>query len=288
MRTTFLLKPLLAALLSATTAAFPAEDDEVVVGARQVSPEEQSFEMTFDQWLFHIDGSEQAAMERLGTVVDLQLSELESVCQLGDEQKKRLRLAARGDMQRFLDESRVLRRKFDASKKDQEIFNEMSPEVELLMNKMIRGLTGAGSLFAKVVPTALTPDKAAQYEVVLRERRLARYRASIAATLHSLEDAVALKQDQREALTKLLLDLPAPLAPSQYDYYVILIRLSNFPPEKLQSILNQRQWEMLERHMDQYRRHKDAMVAAWTAGGILIPEDLLEPKAAAETPEVQP
>jgi len=281
-----LLTTLLGCLLA--TAGFAAEDDEVVVGPITPNSQEQfqRFGMpNFDQMLYQNDGNPTLAEQRMRTRVELQLAELDRVCQLSEAQKKKLQLAVRGDIRRFLSEAAVLRNKFDKLMKDQKandpnafnaVWQQMWQDMQPLQLRMARGLTSAPtSLLMKVVPQTLTTEQQRQYQAVASERERFRYEASIAVSLHQLEEVVALTETQREELTKLLLALPAPRRTGQYDIYVILIRLSAFPPEKLEPLFGADQWKSFSAHLAQYRNLRKS----WVEAGILDEEDFAQPAA---------
>ncbi len=138
------------------------------------------------------------------TQTNLRLTEIDRVCRLSEAQKQKLRLATRGDMQRFTDEVDQLRRKFDKVKNDQNAMGEIWQEIQPLQIKQANGLMGHDSLLMKVLPKTLTPQQAAAYDAVVDERRRFRYRASIATSLITLEGAVAAEarpaRDPHEAL----------------------------------------------------------------------------------------
>jgi hypothetical protein len=279
---------LLAACLGLSVAVgFAAEDDEIVVGPVPANLPQQRQNLhgiNFDQQVFQNQGDAKLGEQRLRTQVALQLSELTRVCQLSDEQKQKLELAARGDVQRFLDEVNVQRQWFNAVKHDQNAVNQMWQKIQPLQNKMARGLTGPGSLSVKVIPKTLTPEQTVRHDAVMGERRRFRYQSSIAVALHTIEATVALKQEQREALSGLLLALPAPQASGQYDHYLIMYRLAGLPPEKIQLLLDDRQWTALKQQFNQYRGMKEFLIQQ----GLLTREELAEPGVAPAQREAQP
>jgi hypothetical protein len=117
----FKLAPLLVVLFF--SAGFAAEDDEVVVGPITPNPQEQfqQFGMpNFDQMLFQNDGNPTLGEQRMRARTELQLAELDQVCQLNDAQKQKLQLAVRGDMQRFMSDVAALRQRYEKLMKDQQ------------------------------------------------------------------------------------------------------------------------------------------------------------------------
>ena len=273
------LHPKLLLVFALAASACLAADDDMVVDGPILPNDAQQQQMhfgvaDFDQWLFQPSGNARQAQQRMETQVKLQLAELDRIGELTAAQRQKLELAARGDLQRFLDEADALRRKFNAAvKKDPNAANEMWQLIQPLQARQARGLTGPGSLLAKVIPTTLTPEQSLKYEAVTGERRKFRYQASVAVALHQLESTVALKDAQRDALRKLLLELPAPKAFGQYDHYLIMYRLAMMPPDKIQPLLDARQWTAMKRQLDQQRGMREFLIQQ----GMLTREELAEP-----------
>lgn len=279
----------LTTVLLAGSAAIAAEDDEVVdgpIGRQPQEAEDLAFQIgNFDQQLFQNDGNRKRGEERIRIHADLQMAEIDRVCGLSDAQKQKLQLAARGDIQRFLNEAEVLRLKYDKLMREKnanapngvnEVWQQMWQDLSPLQTRMANGLTsGPTSLLMKVLSQTITPEQQRAYEVVAAERRRFRYEASIAVCLHQMEEAVALSNSQREELTKLLLEMPAPRTTGQYEMYVILIRLGAVPTEKLKPLFNDDQWKAFKGRVDQYRGVRDG----WIQAGILDAEDFPEPAA---------
>jgi hypothetical protein len=251
-----------AALCLGATLVLAAPDDEIVVIEPVAAAAQQHFfvDENFDQWIFPGAQNAAAGKARLQTQVRLKLSEIERVCQLKPEQKQRLELAAKGDLQRFFDQMELVRKKFDKVKHDQNAWGEIWPEVQPLQVKQAR-LTEADSLLVKMLPKTLSPEQAAKYEEVARERRLFRFRACVANSLVTLDNAVALKHDQREALSKLLLEeTQPPQTFGQYNHYLVMYRLATLPQQKIKPLLDDRQWQAMQQQFNQYRGMRQFLV----------------------------
>ncbi len=271
---------------AAAPAASAADDDEVVVGpiaAQDVQQIRHFAEADFDQLMFQNVGNSRIGEQQIRTRVQLQLAELDRLCELTEAQRQKLELAAKGDIERFLQEVDVLRRKFNALKGDQNAVNQMWQEISPLHMKQSRGLTGPDSLLMKSLGKTLTGDQATRYEEVTLERRRFRYQASIAIALHTIEASVALKEAQRESIKSVLLELPPPRAFGQYDHYLIMFRLAGLPPEKLQPHLDARQWAALKRQFTQYRGMGETLFAQ----GYLDREELGQAAGQAVRPEAE-
>jgi hypothetical protein len=209
----------------------------------------------------------------------LQLAEIDRVCKLSESQKQKLQLAARGDLQRLLSEAAIFRLKYDKLMKGQkgndpnafnEVWQQMHEELQPLQMRMMRGLTSdPKSLFMKVLPKTLTAEQQQAYDVVALERLRFRYEASVAASLHQLDDVVVINEEQRAALAKVLLAMPPPRLSGQYYTYVIWMRLGLAPQEKLEPLFEAAQWKTLKAHFDQFKNFRQA----WIDAGIIDAAD---------------
>lgn len=209
-------------------------------------------ESNFDQWIFQGSGTAAAGRARINSHLKLKLDELNRTCDLTDVQRKKLALAAQGDMKRFFDQVEALRKKFLAVRNDQNAFNQLWQEIHPLQQKQQAGLFDESSMFEKTLRSTLNEEQQQRYRKVTDERRRFRYRASIQTSLVSLSDTVALKDDQHKAIAKLLLEETAlPLRFGQQDQQVVLYGLSKLPSAKLKAILNDRQWKLMQPQINQ-------------------------------------
>jgi hypothetical protein len=209
-------------------------------------------ESNFDQWIFQGSGTAAAGRARINSHLKLKLDELNRTCDLTELQRKKLALAAQGDMKRFFDQVEALRKKFMAVRNDQNAFNELWQEIHPLQQKQQAGLFNETSMFEKTLRSTLNEEQQQRYQKVTEERRRFRYRASIQTSLVSISDTVALKDDQHKAIAKLLLEETAlPLRFGQQDQQVVLYGLSKLPSAKLKAILNDRQWKLMQPQLTQ-------------------------------------
>ena len=255
-----LIAPLVAALNMVPCLAAATDDDEIVTVVAAANPDVQEINVNFDSWVFPGAQTAEAGRHRLTMQASLQLAEVKGICNLSQEQQDKLRLAVDGDLGRFFTEVETLRRKFTITKRDREAVNEMWQEVQPLQAKQARGLTGPDSLFGRTLKAMLTAEQANEYDTATGERRRFRYKAAIAAALHSLENTVALKDEQRAALTKLLLELPPPRVFGQYDQHLVNYRLASLPMAELKPLFDDRQWQNLQQPLNQGRAMQGQLV----------------------------
>src|SRR5262245_10266371 len=255
------LAALIAFLASPLCDTLPADDDEIVAFPATSNPAERNVaEINFDQQVFPGLVNAADGRRRLETQVKFQLTEIDRACQLTEAQRGRLTVAARGDLQRFFEQVDVVRRKFDAAKHDQEKLGQVWQELQPLQNRQARGLTGQDTVLAKALSKTLTEEQAKQVEAAQAERRQFRYEAGIGVSLNAMEAWLALTNNQRQALTKLLLDLPSPRVFGQYDHMLVNYRLASLPQAKVQPIFDNRQWQALQQFLAQARAMREHLI----------------------------
>jgi hypothetical protein len=167
------------------------EDADVkpVAGARQITVTEQTFErMVFGEAVKPgqaVDGNgvrvfvaesisaTDLARRRMLGAIDSELQWLDGGCRLTNAQKKKLRLAGRGDIDSFFSRAADLHAKVIGRALDQQEYRELSAQMTLLRMASEDGLLNAASLFRKTLRGTLDERQRADYQQLLRQRQLA-------------------------------------------------------------------------------------------------------------------
>jgi hypothetical protein len=264
-------------VLSACQPAVASSDDtEEMPASANAAQEVEIPEENFDQWVFQGMPNAAAGRERIRIRLKLQLEEIDRICGLSEEQKKKLELAARGDIKRFYDEVEVVRVKFRAARRDQNAFNEIWQDVQPLHTKLATGLFGDRSLFAKTQRKTLNPEQLANYRVVIDERMRFRYQATIAVALTTLEKGIPLRDAQRQAIVEMLVKKTRPPESfGSYDYYFVVFQLSRLPESQLKPLFDDRQWTLLKAQFAQSRQMEPTLVQQ----GLISKEEQTRPDA---------
>lgn len=201
-------------------------------------------------------GNADVARDRLESHLTLRVEDLDRACRLTPAQQKKLLLAGRGDIKHFFDRVEEVKKKYTAEKdvnlqiRFQQIWREIQPMRSIVQS----GLFGEGSIYAKAARAMLTPEQAAKYEAVVRDRLLYRYWARVDLTLELLNNEVGFTDDQRQQLLRLLREETRPPRQlGQRDYYVVLYQLSRIPEAKLRAVFEDAQWRFLQRQLEQGR-----------------------------------
>ena len=245
-------------------------------------PQEQNFfieEANFENWIWQGAASTmEAGRERLQTLLDIELSDVMRNCQLDEAQRKKLLLAGRLDIQRFLDRYQRLRRKFLKIRTDQNAMNAFWGEMSPLQQEIQGGLFGNNSLFRGVIAKTLSAEQNQQFEAASLERRMYRMRAKLELLLVAADEGLALRAEQRDRLQELCLaNLKPPRRSSPYDTHVVMYQLSRIPDEQLSSIFNERQLKFWKGSMAQFGVNGNGGMVEFLKANGVWPEGLDDP-----------
>ena len=233
-------------------------------------------EDNFNAWVFGNARDPNTARSKLESQFRLQLDEITRVTKLNEAQKKKLELAARGDVKHFFDLVEEKRRGFQLVKNDQNKFNNFYQELRPLQMKLNSGLYGEDSFYFRTLKRTLDPVQSASYEQVVRDRENYRYRSQVNQVVANLDNSVGFRADQRRQILKIILEeTRPPKKQSQYDSYVLLYQLSKLPEARLKPLFKDHQWLLFKRQMENAQRIEQFLIAQ----GILPDEFPDGPKA---------
>ena len=150
------------------------------------------------------------ARTRFDSALALRIDDLERACGVTEAQKKKLKLAGRGDIKRIFDRVEELKRKFLQNQNDPN--NNIWQAIQPLQVEVNAGLFGEGSIFQKTIKQTLNGDQVSRYDSLVLERKLSRYRSTVEWFVVHLDKALGLSDDQRRRFTELILSETEPPA----------------------------------------------------------------------------
>jgi hypothetical protein len=245
-------------LLGSAIAMAQNDDDDPPEEALLGRLQEQNFEMPenqFDQWVFQTFPTATAARKKLEQMLALQMDDVDRACQLSEAQKKKLLLAGRGDILRFFESVEVVRKKFLLVRKDQQKFNEIWQDISPLQVKFQVGLFSDDSFYHKTLRNMLKGEQFSKYSAVDNERRKFQYRAKVELVVAMLENAVPLRDEQRQKVITLIVEETKPLRSfgQQQDYYVVMWNISKIPEKTFKPLFTDVEWKKLNQQFAQVR-----------------------------------
>jgi hypothetical protein len=235
-----------------------AQDDDVLdddanlpAAAVAILQQQPNFDQV-DNWVFGRFGGSAVARTRFDAALALRIDDLERACDVTDAQKKKLKLAGRGDIKRVFDRVEELKRTFRITQNQPNI--NLWQEIQPLQVEVNAGLFGDASLFQKTIKKTLSDLQLARYDSLLHERRVCRYRATVDWFVVHLDKVLGLSDDQRRRITELILSETQPSPkPGQMDYWYLMFQISKIPEAKLKPIYDAPQWRLLSRQLAQAR-----------------------------------
>jgi hypothetical protein len=260
----------------------PVDDDEPHAAAKihnAIVAQMPNLEQV-DQWVFGRFGGSGGARTRLDSSLELRLEDLSRTCGISDGQKKKLKLAGRGDIKRFFDRVEEVKRRFQAQNDPNA---NIWPELQPLQVEINAGLFGDNSIYAKAIRNTLSDDQAARYETVRRQRTSVRHRSAVEWFVAHVDKGLGLSDDQRRRFVALLVnDTRPPRKFGHGDYWYFMLQAASLPAAKLKAIFDAPQWRLLSRQFVQARGMEQ-----WLKTNGVIPDDGKEPKTGAMAIDVE-
>lgn len=257
------------------------EDDDdapAPAAARQISITEQNF----DQMVFGATNRTQVVVEngvrrvtsvsgsgspaenarkRMESAIDAEMQWLAGGCRLTESQKKKLRLAGRGDIGSFFSRAEELRAKVVGRALDQQEYSELSMEMSLLRMASQNGLLNDTSLFRKTLRRTLDDQQRAEFQRLLRQRQLEAAEAGVVVwervtTNGNGVKAIGLKlsSDTRRKVCELIVEQGRlPESTNPYMRYIVLLEADRLA-DNVRPLMNDEQWEEFQKLVEQAKR----------------------------------
>jgi len=218
----------------------------------------------FDQWVFSNQQKIGGARKRLLDRLQAEAESIQSTCKLADQQKEKLLLAGRGDIQTFTQQYNTVRAKFAEKLKqnDQQAFQNIWQEIQPLQRKYHGQIYGEGSLFRKVLDHLLDEQQLARIEQLRKEQRVFQYRSMVMQLISQFDQASPLTHEKREKLLALIDEYtfpPQSTASTQQSHFVmyyVLSQMAEIPEGELRPLFGKATWKVLKQQIRQGKAMK--------------------------------
>jgi len=189
--------------------------------------------------MYVFNGIDEATFKKqLDEQTKLVVDRIVKITAIDDAQRRKLTLAATGDLHRFYRELETVREETkDFDIQNQEQMQKVWQIVSPVQQRVNAGILNETSLFEKLLAAVLTVEQRAAYDEYLRKRERALCTAVLHATIADLEKSLPLTVEQRTRLLALLEANPFPKKVqngSLYNVgYVLLARLNDTEVAKI-------------------------------------------------------
>ncbi|HEV3122100.1 MAG TPA: hypothetical protein VGY53_09365 [Isosphaeraceae bacterium] len=251
--------PLLGVILLGQVASAQEPDADPFAEVEAGQPELAIDEASFDRWVFGQLQNAAMGQRWWDSLLVLRIDEIDRLCHLTAEQKKKLKLAGRGDFKHLLDRVEEKRRSFRLIRSDRKKLRVFFKGLRPIQLQAQSGVFGEGSFFAKTLKRTLDAQQYARCEEAAREQKLFHYQASVEMAIAILETSVPMTTAQRRQLVKVIEnEIPPPRTTSQHDYYTVLRELSRLQA-KVKPIFEESQGRRLSEQFAQLKGIGEAL-----------------------------
>jgi hypothetical protein len=205
-----------------------------------------------DSWIFS-GQTESAIRKRFKELASAKVDQLDNCCNLTTEQKRKLLLAAAGDIDRFFHEiNKVRRENKGVQMQDQVVIQQLWAKVIPYATRIQGNFFDETTLFAKVIDCTLDGPQAASYSQMKADLAKRKDRALTLQVVASLEESVPLLAEQRAKMIELLDQQPARAMPPQFEPYFGYAKLAKIKEEDLAKFLDKEQVRTIRQISDRY------------------------------------
>ncbi len=174
--------------------------------------------------------------------------EIETVARhvsLTEAQKKKLKLAARGDVEQFISRAAELRPKLTSKPVDQQQYVALMQELQPLRMTQQFGIIDENSLFRKTLRHTLTGEQRVQWQKLERERRKTAIESAI-LNWERMANGAKIPVSSRKEFVEILVEYgDLPETRHSYINYFVLVEAGKLE-DRLKPILHEDVWEKLQ------------------------------------------
>lgn len=222
---------------------------------------------------------------RFESALRSRIKDLDRLPDVSEAQKKKLALAGRVDIERYVDRLQDFENKLAMRGNDRAELVKVFQEIEGLQRLASQDLFGDGSYYTKVLARTLTDRQIARLKEIERKMALERHDGTLRWVLETWDQALKLSADQRQRLDLLLHEQTRPPRKyGEYDYYGVLLQLSRLPEPTLKMHFSDAQWALVSKHMDAARGLEETL----KKGGYLPKDDVAAAPSRPDLPPVKP
>ncbi len=221
----------------------------------------QRFSIThqnLDQWIFGSNKTVEQARTEFESQLKMAVETVTKQYELDATQRRKLQLAGRGDIKRFLGEADALHAELGEAAAstlitlDQQEYVQIQQRAIGLRNRFLManrlsdgvtiGLFGEQSLLNKTIPKAISPKFAEKYLADQKLQRDQQYETYVTQSVQNLTQFLTLREDQKDKLKALIRSDIAPLRQlNQQAYVYVMYQLSRMPDDRLKQVLDETQ-----------------------------------------------
>ncbi len=196
--------------------------------------------------------------KRMEAIAVAEIDVIDRRVPLTDAQKKKLKLAARGDVEQHVARAVELRPKLTTKPMNQQQYVELMRELQPLRMVQQTGIIGENSLFRKTLRHSLTDEQRVRWQALERERQRTVVESAI-LTWERTTNGVKIPVASRQKFVDVLVEYgELPETRNSYINYVVLVEAGKLE-DRLKPILHEDVWETLQKQITQAKQVEAAL-----------------------------
>ena len=174
-----------------------------------------------------------------------EIAAISSRVALTDAQKKKLQLAARGDIEQYVSRAETFRSKLTGKPMDQLQYTQLMRELQPLRMSQQLGVLVDNSLFRKTLRHTLTDEQRVRWQALERERQKSVVETAI-QTWERMSNGLKITEPSRQKFIDVLVEYgELPETRTTYIYYVVLVEVGKLE-DRVKPILSEEVWDKLQ------------------------------------------
>ena len=216
-----------------------------------------------DQIVSGINDRDTPANGRLDERLNVKLDWIGASCGISKEQTKKLQIAGRRDIKRFLDEMREMKRQYRRVKSDPIQFAKLQKQLADIQTSSAADMFGEASFLSKMLHRTLSEAQSVAYAKAMEESRAFEHRAAVEQAVQFCDLAIGLNDDQRRKLTELFLCETRQMKRKESSelslQFMMVLQTAKLSREKLKPIFDDAQWEVMSALLKQLQQGVNAV-----------------------------
>lgn len=217
-------------------------------------------ERQFNSLVFRNNQSAEEIRRGIDAQVEARINEIDRDCILTPEQAEQLRLAARGDVERFFAVIDQQRDALQGNSVDNEKLQEVLQTLQPIQQRYRAGIFDDKALLSKVTETILDDDQVARREEAIRERCAFNYQTNVDLFISSARTMLGLTEAQANRFAEVVHEETRPprrraMNHPAHESIHVLYNIASLPEDSLRPIFDEDQWRVLRSHIKEYERY---------------------------------
>ena len=250
----------------------PDDDDDPIVVRGAAAVERIVFsEQQFDQMVFGraqpgvvvLDGGQRRVVHgqesakdvrrQMESILDSEIRAVDTRCSLSEAQKKKLHLAGRGDIARWMSRVSELRKKYTAMTMDQQQYQAIMIELQPLRNVPQFGPFGETSLLRKTLRNTLTDEQLPRFQALVRERSVHAVENALRGWDGAASRAKLVGENRQKFIDTLVEQANLPQTNGPYMQYIVWFEAGRLE-DQLKPLLDETQWQLFQGQVNNAKR----------------------------------